>query len=1483
MSIFNVLSDEEKRVFARVLQETRNKKQELSEAKQVREIVNIENWLESPYYVGRDGMKLYNFWKDEMIDIFDDNGKSFNEVIVTGSIGCLSEDTRVPTSIGLLSLKELDKRFKNGERFKVLSEEGEKEVYYVKDNGYTDTIKVKTKNGREVEGTYNHRFRVVEDGEIIWKRFDELKENDKLVMTRQQTPFGNKDIGDREAYVLGYMSGDGEITYSNSNPKKLNIAQLMVDKDQSNREYIKEGFKDIFGYVNEGVYQKKSGYKYRSYRVSNKDACKYLLDNNFGHGGAKYKNIPDFVFECKKSNIASYIRGLFDAEGHVGKSWIEITMTSRDLIYDLADLLSMFGINYYIKERDMGDKGNTAWRLVIINRKSWLIFKEEIGFMIDYKKRDLGKLCEFKGYKNDRIMVPDANKVLNKMMRENKIKGYTDNRNLFGWYRQNQGVTLKTVEGLYKYYPEWIKQSDYLSYILDKDVFFDEVDNIEKSKAYTRDLSIKDSPTYSLKGFISHNTGKSTMALFTMLRKIYELSCYENIAALFDLMSTSMIVFIYFSVNKTQAELTGFGQFKSLIDSVPYFQDNFQRNEDINSLIQLPENLLFTHGSDTQHAIGMNLLGSILDEANFHKGEETSPNQSVSKKDYSKVANLYSSIVHRGKSRFADKDEDHSLSILVSSATHSSSFTQKRIEKSVDDPHTKIINAKLWDVKPEKYSDETFWVFIGSGNMDPFIVKDTNDVNEVLESEGAKDYMVNPKYNSIDFTINNAPERVQELFLEVPLNFKKDFKVDIVSALQDIGGVSIAPLGRLFSAKPVYNRAVERGRDGGLKHPFYKERFIISTGSDMKVRDYMREGFMFQNINKLRFVHIDQSTTTDSTGLGMVHIADIKEDEGVYKPHIKVDMLVKIDPPRKPKEISISKIRDFLFYLRDEYNISYGMVSYDWFGSQESTQVLEEEGVNVDYRSVDRNDEAYLSLVRMFFEDRIDLYEYKPFEEELFDLIHDRKKRKVDHPSGGCFTGDTEVKLLNGKIKTMKELAEEGRDKEFWVYSCTEEGQIVPAKAYNARKTIDNSELVKVTLDNDEEIRCTPDHRFMLRDGSYKEAQNLESGDSLMPLYWKYRGRGLKGYERVFNNRTGRWRLTHRLVAEQMGMEGLDGENNVIHHYDIDKLNNTPENLKVLSREEHAKRHDFLTKLAHTPENIKKRVKSFKETYRNSPELQRKFKENGASDEFMDKIRKLAHTSEAIKKAIKTRRERDNYEKERQFLRKRNKTEKAREISREQARKLNEVYWQSEEGKKRRKELSKTQLVDARKKRMDREDKDALEKLGKYRDYVLCPRHAMELVGGGKNAWKRRLEDIDCEENAERLVGLSLEEMLEKTGGISKIQLKHYLEKVGKEDILDKVNHKVKSVEFIDDREDVYDITVSKYHNFALRSGIFVHNSKDVADGLAGAVSNALDSDMNDSSSGDDSLLIADVNRDDIDDVVWNVSELLGEDIDKFM
>ena len=95
----------------------------------------------------------------------------------------------------------------------------------------------------------------------------------------------------------------------------------------------------------------------------------------------------------------------------------------------------------------------------------------------------------------------------------------------------------------------------------------------------------------------------------------------------------------------------------------------------------------------------------------------------------------------------------------------------------------------------------------------------------------------------------------------------------------------------------------------------------------------------------------------------------------------------------------------------------------------------------------------------------------------------------------GCFRGDTRVPLLNGTQRSLKELAEGPGP--YWVYSLDENRQIVPGLAV-ALRTRCAARLMRVTVSGGDEIVCTPDHLFMLNDGTYREARALRFNDSLM-------------------------------------------------------------------------------------------------------------------------------------------------------------------------------------------------------------------------------------------------------------------------------------------------------------------------------------------------------------------------------------------------
>ena len=101
----------------------------------------------------------------------------------------------------------------------------------------------------------------------------------------------------------------------------------------------------------------------------------------------------------------------------------------------------------------------------------------------------------------------------------------------------------------------------------------------------------------------------------------------------------------------------------------------------------------------------------------------------------------------------------------------------------------------------------------------------------------------------------------------------------------------------------------------------------------------------------------------------------------------------------------------------------------------------------------------------------------------------------------GCFSGDTKIEMYQGEPKTLAELvdmAHRGMRAEVFTLDAHRNVRIKPMRA--PRLVRRNDTVVKVTLEAGAEIVCTPDHRFLLRDGTYREAQQLKAKDQLMPF-----------------------------------------------------------------------------------------------------------------------------------------------------------------------------------------------------------------------------------------------------------------------------------------------------------------------------------------------------------------------------------------------
>ena len=94
-----------------------------------------------------------------------------------------------------------------------------------------------------------------------------------------------------------------------------------------------------------------------------------------------------------------------------------------------------------------------------------------------------------------------------------------------------------------------------------------------------------------------------------------------------------------------------------------------------------------------------------------------------------------------------------------------------------------------------------------------------------------------------------------------------------------------------------------------------------------------------------------------------------------------------------------------------------------------------------------------------------------------------------------CLDGDTTISTFDGD-KQIKDLENTITQ----VYCIDEFGDVVLSEPCEIKQTAKTSIIYEIELEDGTILKCTPNHRFMLKDGSYKEAQYLTELDELKDL-----------------------------------------------------------------------------------------------------------------------------------------------------------------------------------------------------------------------------------------------------------------------------------------------------------------------------------------------------------------------------------------------
>lgn len=461
--------------------------------------------------------------------------------------------------------------------------------------------------------------------------------------------------------------------------------------------------------------------------------------------------------------------------------------------------------------------------------------------------------------------------------------------------------------------------------------------------------------------------GKSTIMNLVFLYEFYRLLVKSggNIVKELGLMEGTEVYGLYFSVSKVAASQTGFAQMRNFVDRSPWFRKHYPRRGDIDSTIEFPGiNFSITFASKESHAIGKNVWGFILDEANFRKGVGEG-----SLSEFDEVYQLAEQLETRLSQRFLRGGEEKFFAGYISSASYETAFIQERGESLKGNPKAIVYDAVLYKLDPGRYLPGRFEVFLGWGDVPPQVV--TSEEQRLRLEKGL---------------VGQDPGK---FFEKVPEELRERFEGNIYLAIQNICGVPTGLKGSF-----VTNYELIRGsyRDDWVS-PFYEDEVVVSNQDSVGLEVNLRGGF--ESPEKPHSLFLDLSLRGDYGALSCVRWDGV---EGGVKYHSHVFTLF-IVPPKFPAAVDVTKVQNFVISLAREINVvAFGS---DAFGSVQLRQEVSKELGLPDVRvSLDSTDVPHLLWLNALASHRFRMIRYDRLDREIREAEWDSRRRRVIKRTG---------------------------------------------------------------------------------------------------------------------------------------------------------------------------------------------------------------------------------------------------------------------------------------------------------------------------------------------------------------------------------------------------------------------------------------------------------------------------------------------------
>jgi adenosylcobalamin-dependent ribonucleoside-diphosphate reductase len=455
---------------------------------------------------------------DRMLELGEKHGYRNAQVTCIAPTGCLVGSSLVATSRGLVPLNTLGNV--EGDRwqdvsFRVLTDEGPADATKFFINGVAPTRRVRTACGYEIEGTVEHRVRVVDPatGEWRWKRLAEVAEGDvvplalntlvgepqpvrlpplgELYWTCEQNTVVPRAVSPQLAELVGYFMGDGSL-----HAKGLRFCVANEDPDVVER--ITHLVKQLF-HLDTHVEQQQGYIEVAVHSVRLTlwwEACGFTkLSPGEDHSGKGWwPRVPNAILYTNDRKIyAAFLRGLLEADGTVTVGTPSWTTAHAPFARQIKSLMLALGFPTTSKVDRSGWGQSPLYVQRLKNESYNAAFLQEIGFMGARKGGAVttNDVCQGARYDHVYLTRPVLQEVLGSGVQKNAIAMS---------YRRYGAVTRRSLKAVYAETgsPEIARALGF---------FYDTVSaNEDAGEQLTYDLSVPPNVTYLANGFVSHNT-----------------------------------------------------------------------------------------------------------------------------------------------------------------------------------------------------------------------------------------------------------------------------------------------------------------------------------------------------------------------------------------------------------------------------------------------------------------------------------------------------------------------------------------------------------------------------------------------------------------------------------------------------------------------------------------------------------------------------------------------------------------------------------------------------------------------------------------------------------------------------------------------------------------------------------------------------------------------------------------------------------------